>query len=143
MGVHAQGLKHRCKTQLLPSFESDEFGAEFHDIGGLDGIENNAIHCGLGNGLRSLRAACELNDTIHPGTCFRGKRGVKKVAFAMDASLDRAGDERFFGLWEFGVAEGSDDALARQTITIAIGMNELNELRAFYRFSPKIHARNK
>jgi hypothetical protein len=31
----------------------------------------------------------------------------------MDTALDRAGDERFFGLREFGVAEGSDDALTR------------------------------
>jgi hypothetical protein len=74
---------------------------------------------------------------------LRGRERSQKVAFAMDASLDRAGDERFFGLWEFGVAEGSDDALARQTITIAIGMNELKELRAFNRFCPKIHVRNK
>jgi hypothetical protein len=75
-----------------------------------------------------LRAACELNDAIDPGGCFRGERGVKEIAFAMDTALDRAGDGGFFGLWEFGVAEGSDDALARQAIAIAIGMNELNEL---------------
>jgi hypothetical protein len=61
----------------------------------------------------------------------------------MDTAFDRACDERFFGLWEFGVAEGSDDALTRQTIAIAIGMNELKELRAFDGFSPKIHALNK
>ncbi len=41
------------------------------------------------------------------------ERGVKEIAFAMDTVLDRAGDERLFGLREFGVAEGSDDALAR------------------------------
>ena len=63
--------------------------------------------------LGGLRAACELNDAIDPGGCFRGERGVKEIAFAMDAALNRAGDERFFGLREFGVAEGSDDALAR------------------------------
>jgi hypothetical protein len=31
----------------------------------------------------------------------------------MDTALDRAGDERFFGLREFGVAEGGDDSLTR------------------------------
>jgi hypothetical protein len=31
----------------------------------------------------------------------------------MDTAFDRACDERFFGLREFGVAEGSDDALTR------------------------------
>ncbi len=33
-----------------------EFGAEFHDIGRLDGVENNAIHSGLGKGLGGVRA---------------------------------------------------------------------------------------
>jgi hypothetical protein len=60
----------------------------------------------------------------------------------MDAAFDRAGDERFFGLREFGVAEGSDDALARQAIAITIGTNELNGLRALDRFSPKIYSCN-
>ena len=63
-------------------------------------------------GTGGLRAARELNDAIHTGTCFRREGGVKKVALAMDAAFDRAGDEKFFGLREFGVAEGSDDALA-------------------------------
>ena len=72
-----------------------------------------------------------------------GERGVKEIAFAMDTALDRAGDERFFGLREFGVAEGSDDALTGEPIAIAIGMNELNKLRALDRFCPKIHVRNK
>ena len=57
----------------------------------------------------------------------------------MGAALNRAGDERFFGLWEFGIAKGNDDALTMQNIAIAIG---LNELRALYRFGPKIYERN-
>jgi hypothetical protein len=64
-------------------------------------------------------AACELDDAIHLKTRFRGERGVKEIALAMDTALVGAGDERFFGLWEFGVAEGSDDVLARQHIAIA------------------------
>jgi len=48
----------------------------------------------------------------------------KKSPPSMDAALDRAGDERFFGLREFGIAEGNDNSLTRQTITIAIGLNE-------------------
>jgi hypothetical protein len=60
-----------------------------------------------------LRASCELDDAIDPCGCFRGERGVKKIAFAMDTAFDRACDERFLGLREFGVAEGSDDALTR------------------------------
>jgi len=66
-GVHAEGFEHGSETQLLPSFEGDEFGTEFHDIGGLNGVENNAIHSGLGNGLGGVRAAGELNDAIRPG----------------------------------------------------------------------------
>jgi hypothetical protein len=50
--------------QLLPGFEGEEFGPEFNDISGLDGIENNAIDSGLGNGSGGLRAVCELNDAI-------------------------------------------------------------------------------
>jgi hypothetical protein len=60
-GVHAEGLEHGCETQILPSFEGEEFGPEFHDIGGLDGIENNAIDSGLGNWLGGLRASCDLS----------------------------------------------------------------------------------
>jgi hypothetical protein len=56
------------------------------------------------------RAAGELNDAIRSGGCFRGKRGVIPPT-AMDAALDRAGDERFFGLRKFGIAEGNDDTL--------------------------------
>jgi hypothetical protein len=61
----------------------------------------------------------------------------------MDATLDGAGDEGFFGLGKFGVAEGGDNALTSQTIAITIGMNELNELGALDGFGSKIHARNK
>jgi hypothetical protein len=63
-GVHAEGLEHGCETQMLPSFEGEECGPEFHDIGGLDGIENNAIDSGLGNWLGGLRASCDLNDAM-------------------------------------------------------------------------------
>lgn len=63
-GVHAEGLEHGCETQILPSFEGEEFGPEFHDIAGLDEIENNALDGGLGNWLGDLRASCELNATM-------------------------------------------------------------------------------
>ena len=60
----------------------------------------------------------------------------------MDAALDRAGDQTFFGLCEFGIAEGNDDTLTRQKFYIAIELHELHYLRALYRFRPKIHERN-
>jgi hypothetical protein len=59
----------------------------------------------------------------------------------MDTAFDHAGNERFFGLRKFGVAEGNDDALTRQSVAIAIGVNELDEPRALYEFYPKIHER--
>ena len=52
-----------------------------------------------------------FNDAVHPDACLLGERGVKKSALAMDAALVLGGDERFFGRWEFGIAEGNDDAL--------------------------------
>ena len=61
----------------------------------------------------------------------------------MDTALDHAGDERFFGLRDSGIAKGSDDTLPRQTIAITIGMNELNEPRALDRFCSKKHVINR
>jgi hypothetical protein len=37
------------------------------------------------------------------------ERGVKEITFAMDASLDCTGDERFFSLRDFSFAEGGDN----------------------------------
>ena len=138
-GVHAKGFEHGSEMQLFPGFEGDEFGAELDDIGGFDGVEDNAIHSGLGNRLGSLRSACELDNAIHPSACFLGEGGVKEIALAMDAALDRAGNESFFGLWDSGIAKGGDDLLAREPFAIAIGMNELNEPRAADDFCSKKH----
>ena len=61
----------------------------------------------------------------------------------MDAALDRAGNESLFGFWDGGIAKGGDELLARQTIAITIGMNELNKARTFDKFCSKKHMLNK
>jgi hypothetical protein len=83
-----------------------------------------------------------LGNAIHPSACFLGEGGVKEIALTMDAALDRAGNESFFGLWDSGIAKGSDDLLARESFAITIGMNELNEARAFDEFCSKKHVLN-
>jgi len=45
VGVHSEGFKHGGETQLLPGFEGDEFGTEFHDIGRLGGV-SDILTCG-------------------------------------------------------------------------------------------------
>jgi hypothetical protein len=72
-----------------------------------------------------------------------GEGGVKEIALAMDAALDRAGNESFFGLWDSGIAKGGDDLLAGEPFAIAIGMNELNEARAADDFCSKKHLLNR
>jgi hypothetical protein len=97
----------------------------------------------LGNRLGSLRSACELDNAIHPSACFLGEGGVEEIALAMNAALDRAGNDSFFGLWDSGIAKGGDDLLAREPFAIAIGMNELNEARAADDFCSKKHLLNR
>lgn len=142
-GVHAKGLEHGSEMQLFPGFEGDKFGAELYDIGGFDGVEDNAIHSGLRNGLGGLGAARELDNAIHPSACFLGEGGIKEIALAMDAALDRAGNESLFGFWDSGIAKGRDELLAREPIAIAIGMNELNKAGAFDKFCSKKHVLNR
>ena len=142
-GVHAKGLEHAREMQLFPGFEGDEFGAELHDIGGFDGVEDNSIHSGLRNWFGGLGSARELDNTIHPSACFLGEGGIKEIAPAMDAALDRAGNESLFGFWDGGIAKGGDELLAREPIAIAIGMNELNKAGAFDKFCSKKHMLNR
>ena len=53
--------------------------------------------------------------------------------------FDGAGDTSFIEIGDCGVTKGNDDALARQPLGVAVGLDKLNKGCAFDKFGAEIH----